>query len=244
MISRVVVGVIACSVMFSGAMSQAMDSGPETKTLFKPGPVIVDKTNSHDQVLVASSKLQPGAEVSGSAGMEQAIGQEADDSDLFGMRGGYFHPYVTFGLDYTDNVYNVAEDATSSWIGRVAPGIWFSMPRSRTVPVQITPHNSSPGGLQQQVRDIAGTERYQAYALGGLNYRAYSEESNLNGTDGRLEGLFRYNFRGGLSLQVLDSYSSDRDRFGIDSATDENLRRYQSNIFMATADWDLSLIHI
>jgi len=221
-------------------MAQAMDSGPGTKTLFKPGPVIVDKTNSHDQVLVASSKLQPGAEVSGSAGMQQAIGQEADDSDLFGMRGGYFHPYVTFGLDYTDNVYNVAEDTTSSWIGRVAPGIWFSMPRSRTVPVQITPHNSSPGGLQQQVRDIAGTERYQAYALGGLNYQAYSEESNLNGTDGRLEGLFRYNLRGGLSLQVLDSYSSDRDRFGIDSATDENLRRYQSNIFMATADWDMT----
>lgn len=221
-------------------MAQAMHSGPAPKTLSKPGPVIVDVTGAHAPVLVASSKLQPGAEVSGEAGMVQAIGQEADDSDLFGTRGGYFHPYVTFGLDYTDNVYNVAEDTTSSWIGRVAPGIWFSMPRSRTVPVQITPHNTSPGGLQQQVRDVAGTERYQAYALGGLNYRAYSEESDLNGTDGRLEGLFRYNLRGGLSLQVLDSYSHDRDRFGIDSATDENLRRYQSNIFMGTADWDFT----
>ena len=71
------------------------------------------------------------------------------------------------------------------------------------MPVQITPHNTSPGGLRQQVQDVRGTERYQAYALGGLNARAYSEDSDLNGTDARLEGLFRYNFRGGLSLQAL-----------------------------------------
>ena len=217
-----------------------MEGGSAQKPLFTTEPVIVDTKGFQGPVLVASSKLRPGAEVGVAEGSAQAVGAEADDSDLFGTRGGYFHPYVTFGLDYTDNVFNVAEDTTSSWIGRVAPGIWFSMPRSRTVPVQITPHNTSPGGLQQQVRDIAGTERYQAYALGGLNYRAYSEESDLNGTDGRLEGLFRYNLRGGLSLKVLDSYSHDRDRFGIDSATDENLRRYQSNIFMGTADWDFT----
>ncbi len=226
--------------LMAGSQAAAMDQGPVSKTVIKLKPVIVKETAFQGPVLVASSKLPSGTAVSGAAGMDKAAGAEADDSDLFGTRGGYFHPYVTLGLDYTDNVFNVGEDTQSSWIGRVAPGVWFSMPRSRTVPVQITPDNTAPGGLQQQIRDIAGTERYQAYALGGLNYRSYSEDSDLNGTDGRLEGLFRYNFRGGLSLQALNSYIHGQDQFGLDSATNENLRRYDSNIFMATADWDMT----
>ena len=218
----------------------AADNVHSAKSVIKIRPAIIADATEHAPVLVASSKPLHVAQASSASVSEQAAGVETDDSDLFGTRGGYFHPYVTFGVDYTDNLFNVAEDTQSSWIGRVAPGIWFSMPRSRTVPIRITPHNTAPGGLQQQVQDVRGTERYQAYALGGLNARAYSEDSDLNSTDARLEGLFRYNFRGGLSLQALDAYSYDQDQFGIDSATQENLRRYQSNIFMATADWDFT----
>jgi len=161
----------------------------------------------------------------------------ADDSDLFGMRGGYVHPYITFGGEYTDNLYNVKDDIISSYIGRIAPGIWFSLPRTKQIPITIVPHNSSPGGLQLQLQDYEGTDRYQAYALGGLDFISYSENSALNDTDGKLEGVFRYNMRGGLSLQVLDRLTYGQDRFEIGSLVRDNLRRYTSNLAMGTADY-------
>lgn len=164
----------------------------------------------------------------------------AADDELFGKKGGYWHPYITIGGEYTDNLFNVADDTTSSFIGRIAPGIWFSLPRTKQIPIEIEPHNTSPGGLEWMIKDYEGTDRYQAYALAGLDYRMYSEDSDLNDTDARLEGLFRYNMRGGLSLQVLDSFNYAQDDFGVGSATDDNLRRYTSNVVMGTADYQLT----
>ncbi len=167
-------------------------------------------------------------------------GGEDDDSDLFGIKGGYIHPYITFAGEYTDNLYNLKEDKTSNFLNRISPGIWFSLPRTKQIPVTIEPHNTSPGGLQLQIKDYEGTDRYQAYALGGVDFKFYSEDSDLNDTDARLEGLYRYNMRGGLSLQVLDRFTYGEDRFEIGSASRRNLRRYTSNLFMGTADYDMT----
>ena len=177
------------------------------------------------------------------AGGEDSLlpeGSEADDSDLFGMKGGYAHPYITFAGEYTDNLYNVKGNKTSNFLARIAPGIWFSLPRTKQIPITIEPHNTSPGGLQLQIKDYEGTDRYQAYALGGLDFKAYSENSDLNDTDARLEGLYRYNMRGGLSLQVLDRFTYGEDRFEIGAASRNNLRRYTSNLFMGTADYNIT----
>lgn len=160
--------------------------------------------------------------------------------ELFGAKGGYWHPYISIGGEYTDNLFNVAGDTTSSFVGSIAPGIWLSLPRTKEIPIEIEPHNTSPGGLEWLIKDYEGTDRYQAYALAGLDYKMYSEDSDLNDTDARLEGLFRYNMRGGLSLQVLDSFNYAQDEFGVGSATNENLRRYTSNVIMGTADYQIT----
>ena len=115
-------------------------------------------------------------------------GLESDDFDLFGIRGGFVHPYISVSGEYTDNLYNLSEDKTSNFLTKISPGIWFSLPRTKQIPITITPHNTSPGGLQLQIKDYEGTDRYQAYALAGLDYNAYSEDSDLNDTDARLEG--------------------------------------------------------
>ena len=167
-------------------------------------------------------------------------GLESDDFDLFGIRGGFVHPYISLSGEYTDNLYNLSEDKTSNFLTKISPGIWFSLPRTKQIPITITPHNTSPGGLQLQIKDYEGTDRYQAYALAGLDYNAYSEDSDLNDTDARLEGLYRYNMRGGLSLQVLDRFTYGQDRFEIGSASRDNLRRYTSNLFMGTADYSVT----
>ena len=163
------------------------------------------------------------------------------ESDLFGTEGGYFHPYLSLAGEWTDNLYNLDDNTQSNFLTRVSPGIWLAVPRSKVIPVTITPHNTSAGGLQQQLKDHSGTDRYQVYALGGVDFLNYSEDSDLNSVDGNVEGLARYNMSSGLSLQILDRYSKGHDKFeaGVSNLVDP-LQEFNSNIVMGTADWQMT----
>jgi len=172
--------------------------------------------------------------------LPEDVGSVQGDENLFGSEGGYFHPYISLGFEYTDNLYNIDEGETTNWLTRVSPGIWFALPRKKIIPITLDPNNTSPGGLQSQFKDYEGTDRYQAYALGGLDFKNYSAESELNAVNGIMEGMARYNMRGGLSLQLVDRYSHDEDEFEIGSATRGQKRAFNSNFLMATADWDLT----
>ncbi|GAB6190492.1 outer membrane beta-barrel protein [Desulfocastanea catecholica] len=160
--------------------------------------------------------------------------------ELFGLEGGYLHPYLSLEGSLTDNLYNVDSDKTSNFLTRVSPGMWFTLPRKKIIPVTMTPHNTSPGGLQQAIDNPEDTDRYQLYALAGADLFYYSEDSDLNTEDVTLEGLGRYNMASGLSLQLLDRYNLGHDDFGFSGATDEDQREYESNLLMATADWDIT----
>ena len=200
--------------------------------------------------VVAANDIQPAT--AGSVDQDVPMGQSATgqvsllpedaglakDDNLFGMKGGYFHPYVTLEEAFTDNVYDVKTNRTSSSRTTISPGMWFALPRKKEVPVAITPHNTSPGGLQYQFQDHQGTDRIQAYALGGLDFKYYSANSDLNTTGGVLEGLFRYNMRGGLSFQFVDRYTHGDD--GFNSGTPGVQAKYNSNFALVTADWRIT----
>jgi polysaccharide biosynthesis protein VpsM len=202
--------------------------------------------------VIAANDVLPVA--GASVGQDVPMGQSADgqvsllpenadvarDDNVFGLQGGYFHPYVTLQGEYTDNLFNVNTNKTTNFLTTLSPGVWFALPRKKVIPVTITPHNSSPGGLQFQLKDNQGTDRYQAYALGGLDFKYYSNQSDLNTTDGILEGMFRYNMRGGLSLQILDRYTRSEDRFDVGSVPGVKEDKFYSNIAMATADWKIT----
>ncbi len=163
-----------------------------------------------------------------------------EDESLFGMEGGYFHPYISLDFEYTDNLYKVDEGETDNLLTRIAPGIWFALPRKKIIPITITPHNSSPGGLQLQFEDYEGSDRFQAYALGGLNYNMYSDDSDLNTTNYFVEGMARWNLRGGLALQLVDRFTHGQDEFEIGAMERDFVYEYDSNFFMGTADWDIT----
>ncbi len=173
---------------------------------------------------------------------EDAIGGSDTASEAYGVAGGYIHPYLTIAGEYTDNLYNINYDERSNFLTRISPGIWFALPRTREVPITITPHNSSAGGLQHELEEYARDEfnRFNAYLLGGLDFEFYSENSDLNTTNGRLEGLARYNMKNGLSLQVLDSFSRDMDMLDFQSVFTRSQRLYYSNLLGLTADWEIS----
>lgn len=167
-------------------------------------------------------------------------GQTSAADDLYGIEGGYLHPYLSLEGGFTDNLYNVDSDRTDSFLTRISPGIWFTLPRKRIIPITITPHNASPGGLQLEIDDYEGTDRYQLYALAGADLFYYADDSDADTEDFTLEGMGRYNLAGGLSFQLLDRYSLGHDGFGVGSSTDDNLREFENNLLMVTADWDIT----
>ena len=171
-------------------------------------------------------------------------GGEVDDDELLGKAGGYFHPFISLSFEYTDNLYNLDNKfdsgETENLLTIVSPGIWFAIPRTKIIPITINPNNTSPGGLQQQFEDYRTFDRFQAYGLGGLDFKQYSEDSDLNRTDGQAEGMMRYNMPGGLGLQVVDRYAQDADQLDAGSLVRDQARGFDSNIFMAIADWNIT----
>lgn len=162
------------------------------------------------------------------------------DDEIFGVRGGYIHPYLSVRSAWTDNVFNVEDDTDSSWHYTISPGVWFSLPRMSVAPITIAPHNTSAGGLQLELNDDVGTDRYQLYALVGSDINMYSYDSDLNSEDYYAEALARWNMASGLSLRALDRFTVGHDDFGVGEATDDDLREFDTNLLMLTADWDLT----
>lgn len=163
------------------------------------------------------------------------------DEDLFGSRGGgYVHPFLSVGAEYTDNLFNIAVDEKTNWLTTITPGIWLAIPRTKEVPLAIAPTNTTAGGLQMALPEYKGFERYSAYLMGALNYKNYSYDSDLNDYDANAEGFFKFNLRSGLSFQVIDHFTRSQDRFDVGSATEEALRRFYSNIALGDILWDIT----
>lgn len=162
------------------------------------------------------------------------------DDGIFGTEGGYVHPYLSLTEYFTDNALNVDTDTTSSFVTRISPGVWLSIPRKREIPVGLSPNNTSPGGLAQQIGDYEGSDRYQVYALAGADITMYSDDSDYNTEDYFFEGLGRYNMASGLSLQVVDRVTNGHDIFETGVTTSDNIREFNRNLVMLTADWDLT----
>ena len=172
----------------------------------------------------------------------------SEEEDLLGGKGGYFHINAMAQGEYTDNLYNVDKNKTTNFLTTLSPALWFALPRKKDIPVTLAPNNTSPGGLALQSKDYEGTDRFQAYALGGLDFEFYSTDSELNTMNGLGEGMFRYNMRGGLSLMVVDRYTRDADRFDVgtivgttnNGKTSTSQYKFDSNIAVATADWNIT----
>jgi polysaccharide biosynthesis protein VpsM len=160
-------------------------------------------------------------------------------ANLFGLKGGYVHPYVTLQQAFTDNVYYVHTNKTSSSITTISPGIWFAVPGKKQIPVAINPTNTAPGGLQSQFKDHEGTDRIQAYARAGMDLSYYSTSSDLNSTNAVLEGMFRYNMSSGLSLQIAEQYRHGEEGFSTPTVGGQQ-PKYNSNFSLATVDWKMT----
>ncbi len=161
-----------------------------------------------------------------------------EGASLFGLKGGYVHPYVTLQEAFTDNFYRVHSNTTSSSTTSISPGIWFAVPGKKEIPVAINPTNTAPGGFQSQFKDHEGTDRIQAYARAGMDLNYYSTNSDLNSTGAVLEGMVRYNMPSGLSLQLVEQYRHGEE--GFSTSVPGQQAKYNSNLMLGTVDWNMT----
>lgn len=177
------------------------------------------------------------------SGEEVLLPQEGElvDQGIFGIEGGYIHPYLQVEETYSDNIFATSTDETSSWITKFSPGIWLSLPRKTEIPITLAANNTSAGGLMHQVADNESGDKVQLYALAGADVYMYSDDSDYNFEDYYLEGMARYNMASGLSLQILNRFNQGHSIFQtVGSGSEDNIREYDNNLLMLTADWDVT----
>ena len=166
------------------------------------------------------------------------MGQTADDNrsddggigaDIFGRRGGRLHPFVSFQVLHTDNVFATNQNTENDWVTTIGPGIWVALPANREKLLAIDTDTSSSGGLKLGRIKPEATRRYQFYALYSPELVLYANNSQHDHFNHTAEGLFQYNFNSGLSFDVIDLFH-DREEIAGNGISDI-LLRHQDNLF-------------
>jgi len=192
----------------------------------------------------------------GTQNLDFVFGSEATTKEIFGMRGGYLHPFLSTHVEYTDNLYDLNFNKTTNLLTVISPGIWFGLPRISNIPVTLTSSNSAVGGQRYSIPERGVFDHFQTYLLAGLDYKHYSANSDLNHLSYRLEGLYQYNMPAGISFRFLDQLTRDEDRFDIGSflpsdftleqnslqvtSTPSRIRQYYSNIADISVNFDMT----
>ncbi len=158
--------------------------------------------------------------------------------DVLGGKKGYVHPFLSVGEYFTDNLFETESDRKSDFVTRLVPGIWASLPASREQLLKVYTLNTAPGGLELSRFRSASPSRLQAYGLYQGDFNFHNRFSAEDHVKQRGEGLVRYNFRGGLSLELFDIYEVDYDAYSDDPAG--QLERFTSNLVRMAAIYEIS----
>ena len=162
---------------------------------------------------------------------------EADKGYVFGYRNGYIHAALGLGGEWTDNLYNDDSYKKENFLTQISPSVWLTLPRRSKKPIHLVSDNTAIGGFQYSPPDTDVYTKLQAYLAGTIDFKTYTEDSDLNHADGDFEAMLQYRPREKITFQLLDKYNHSRDIFNIAEATKENNRVYDSNVFGAGAVW-------
>ncbi|HHN65344.1 MAG TPA: DUF560 domain-containing protein [Nitrospirae bacterium] len=187
-----------------------------------------------DAFIVASSTKMKSEKTAA----EQPIGEEGISGEIFERRGGYFHPFLSITGYYTDNVFNTNDDEKDDYVAVISPGIWLSVPRIKEQLFELTTSSVTPGGMSTTRLRKRFPRRYQTYLLYTADIEQFKKYSSENTINHKIEGLFQYNFRGGLSVDLYEQFIKTHDERGTGVSTE--LDKYNTNLAGITASYDIS----
>lgn len=207
-----------CAIALFPATLSAQQLPAEQQVVLESAYDTSAKTN---ELIIATAENPPeqdstaeGSDPAGAATFSNVLfGDAATTEKIFGGRGGYFHPYFSVEEKYTDNLFNINIDQVEVFLTSVSTGAWFSLPRLDGVPIKLATHNAAIGGARLSLSEKKSFDRFQAYLAGDLNYRSYSDYTDLNNFAWRLEGLYQQNLPAGISFRFIDRFSRDQDTF-------------------------------
>jgi len=160
--------------------------------------------------------------------------------EIIGNRSGYFHPFLSVGGFYTDNLFQTDDNEKSDNVAIITPGIWLSLPATRQKLIEVNTRNTVPGGLALSRFRTETTRRFQGYALYRADIREHDKYTDENRTDHRAEASFKVSLRGGLSLEVFDVYEIDHDPYGTGGTPNRELDKFDSNLFNAILAYQMT----
>jgi len=140
--------------------------------------------------------------------------------DLFEGKGGYIHPFFSISSVASDNIASTYEDPSSDTYALITPGIWFAFPASRQQLLQLNTSSYAPGGLNISRTYTQYLHRIQTYFLYSADVKSYSEYSERDTVNRKIDGIFQYNLKGGLSLELYGQSNQLQDQEELTESTE------------------------
>lgn len=178
--------------------------------------LLIEPAHTKDNVPVGQSKNKPAPKGDG-------IG-----ADIFGDKGGRFHPFLMVQGVYNDNLYSTNNNAESDFVTTISPGIWLAFPANRERLLKLSTTTTSPGGLQLSRIKPETNRRHQAYLLYSPEFVLYADNSKHDHANHKVEALFQYNLNSGISFDIIDLYNN-REEIAGNGVTD-TFYRHQDNL--------------
>ncbi len=169
----------------------------------------------------------------------EPVAQRLGAGDVFGVRSGYVHPFVSVGGFYTDNLFDSPDDRRSEFVTVLSPGLWVAVPGSRQPLLDIDTRNTAPGGLELTRFRSDPQRRFQGYGLYRADIRKHRNFPEEETTNHQLEGLLQGNLRGGLSLELLNVFTKNYESYGT-GLDREALNTFESNLLRVSAAYPVT----
>jgi len=177
---------------------------------------------------VGQSELEKTDVPTGQSKSKKVSDKEGISSDIFGQKGGRYHPFVVVQTIYTDNLFATNSNTKDDFITTVAPGIWLAFPANRERLLKLNTTTTASGGLELSRIKPEATRRYQTYFLYSPEFTFYGDHSNHDHVNHKAEALFQYNFNSGISIDLIDLFN-DKEQIAGNGVTD-TLYRHQDNL--------------
>lgn len=154
--------------------------------------------------------------------------QDGISGDIFGKKGGNFHPFLLFETMYDSNLFALNNSSKDDFITTIEPGLWLAFPGNRERLLKLSTTTTSPGGLALSRIKPEATRRFQTYFLYAPEFVLYGSFDNHDHINHKAEALFQYNMNSGISFDLIDLFS-DREEISGNGLVD-TLYRHQDNL--------------
>lgn len=134
--------------------------------------------------------------------------------NIFGRKGGHFHPFLSIHEYYADNIFfsETDSDEEKDFYTLITPGLLLAFPGKKVDTPGINYLSSTiPGGRISTGLEKISQKRIQAGLICNSVMQYHSKNTELDYNYPNLDGIFQYRFLGGLTFNISGQYQKHQD---------------------------------